>query len=109
MPHPRRGGMTKRGVSGTGPDIGLAYGVGAYLCWGLMPLYLRLLRGVPILQLLAHRVLWSVLLLVVVAGLLRRLPAIRAAATGRVLPGVAHLPYLEDPDLVAGLLRRAGS
>ena len=28
-------------------------------------------------------------------------------ATGRELPGVAHLPYLEDPDLVAGLVRTA--
>jgi pimeloyl-ACP methyl ester carboxylesterase len=28
-------------------------------------------------------------------------------ATGRVLPGVAHLPYLEDPELIADLIRRA--
>ena len=28
-------------------------------------------------------------------------------ATGRELPGVAHLPYLEDPDLVADLVRAA--
>ena len=64
---------------------GLFLGVGAYLLWGLMPLYLRLLKGVPATQLLAHRVLWSALLLVVVAAALGRLRAIRAAATGRTL------------------------
>lgn len=35
--------------------------------------------------------------------LAERLPT----ATGRELPHVAHLPYLEDPDLVADLIRRA--
>jgi pimeloyl-ACP methyl ester carboxylesterase len=28
-------------------------------------------------------------------------------ATGRQLPQVAHLPYLEDPDLTAEVIRRA--
>ena len=32
-----------------------------------------------------------------------RLPS----ATGRALPEVAHLPYLEDPELIADLIRRA--
>ena len=68
---------------------GLAYGVGAYVLWGAMPLYLRLLRHVPPVQVLAHRVLWSVLLLAVVVVLLRRLPGIRAAASPRVLGTLA--------------------
>ena len=45
---------------------GLILGVGAYTVWGLLPLYLRLLHGVPALQVLAHRVVWSLLLLAVV-------------------------------------------
>lgn len=64
---------------------GLFLGVGAYLLWGLMPLYLRLLRDVPATQLLAHRVLWSAMLLLVVAAVLGRLRTIRTAATGRTL------------------------
>jgi chloramphenicol-sensitive protein RarD len=64
---------------------GLFLGVGAYLLWGLMPLYLRLLKDVPATQLLAHRVLWSAVLLLVVAGVFGRLRTIRAAATGRTL------------------------
>lgn len=37
---------------------GLLAAVGAYLIWGLFPIYWRLLREVPALQIMAHRVLW---------------------------------------------------
>lgn len=37
---------------------GLAAAAGAYLIWGLWPLYWRLLEHVPALQIMAHRVLW---------------------------------------------------
>ncbi len=46
---------------------GLAYGAGAYLLWGLFPLYWPLLEPAGPGEVLAHRVLWS---LVFVAGLL---------------------------------------
>lgn len=68
---------------------GLLFGVGAYLLWGLMPLYFRLIGGVPATQVLAHRVLWSVALLLIVVAALRRFGAIRAAATPRVLGALA--------------------
>lgn len=45
---------------------GLLLGLGAYLIWGVVPLYFRLLRDVPPLETVAHRVLWSVLLLVAI-------------------------------------------
>jgi len=64
---------------------GLLLGIGAYFCWGVLPLYFHLLVGVPALQILAHRVLWSVLLLVPLVIVLRRVPAILAAARGRTL------------------------
>ncbi|MFW2829381.1 EamA family transporter RarD [Sphingomonas sp. ID0503] len=64
---------------------GLLLGVGAYTLWGLLPLYLKLLHGVPALQVLSHRVLWSVLLLVGLVLLLRRGRAVMAAARGRTL------------------------
>lgn len=46
---------------------GVAFGVAAYLAWGLLPLYFRGLRHVPAPELLANRVVWSLLFL---AGLL---------------------------------------
>ena len=60
-------------------------GVGAYALWGVLPLYIHLLNHVPALQLLAHRVLWSLLLLGVVILIFRRGPALIAAARGRTL------------------------
>lgn len=64
---------------------GLIYGVGAYLIWGLLPLYLKLLTTVTPVQVLGHRILWSALLLIVVVVALRRIGTIRTAASARVL------------------------
>ena len=49
-----------------GERQGLGYGAGAYLLWGLFPLYWPLLEPAGAVEILAHRVLWS---LVFVAGL----------------------------------------
>ncbi|MEO6218438.1 MAG: EamA family transporter RarD [Sphingomonas sp.] len=67
------------------PNGGILLGVGAYVIWGLLPLYFKLLGTVPATQVLAHRILWSVLLLAVVVLLLKRGSAIRAAARGRTV------------------------
>ena len=45
---------------------GLWYGAGAYAIWGLFPLYWKLIEFVPSDQIIAHRILWSFLLLVLV-------------------------------------------
>lgn len=41
---------------------GLWMAVGAFVLWGVMPLYWHLLKQVPSLQVVAHRALWSALL-----------------------------------------------
>ena len=72
--------------SSASPDAGgLMLGIGAYLIWGVLPLYFHLLPGVPALQILAHRVLWSVLLLALIVLGLKRFRPILAAARGRTL------------------------
>lgn len=38
---------------------GLALAIGAYLIWGVMPLYLNMLADVPPAEVIAHRILWS--------------------------------------------------
>ncbi len=38
---------------------GVFYGLFAYVLWGLLPLYWKLLEAVPAVEILAHRVLWS--------------------------------------------------
>lgn len=64
---------------------GLFYGIGAYTLWGVLPLYLHLLKDVPPEQVLSHRVLWSLLLLAAVILATRRLRPLLAVARGRVL------------------------
>ena len=39
---------------------GLFLAVTAYLMWGFLPLYMKALAAVPVLEVLAHRVIWSV-------------------------------------------------
>ena len=53
---------------------GLWYGLGAYTLWGLFPVYFKLIGFVPADQIIAHRIVWSFLLLaaVVALGSLRR-------------------------------------
>ena len=41
---------------------GVWIAVAAYVAWGLMPLYWHLLKVVPAMQIMAHRVVWSALL-----------------------------------------------
>jgi chloramphenicol-sensitive protein RarD len=40
---------------------GLSASISAFLIWGLLPLYLKVLEMVPVLQLTAHRVAWGFL------------------------------------------------
>lgn len=41
---------------------GLAMAVGAFLLWGVMPLWWHLLKSVPSLQIVLHRIVWSAIL-----------------------------------------------
>ena len=40
---------------------GLAAAASAFFIWGLLPLYLKALQGVPVLQITAHRLVWGCL------------------------------------------------
>ncbi len=42
---------------------GVIFGAGAFLIWGISPLYWKTLTAVPALEIVAHRVVWSFLLL----------------------------------------------
>ncbi len=53
---------------------GLVYGLLAYGLWGLVPLYFKALGSVPPIQILAHRIVWSVVFLTVLLTFRRRWP-----------------------------------
>lgn len=44
----------------------------AFLCWGLFPIYFHAVREVPAMQILAHRMLWSLAFLLIVLALRRQ-------------------------------------
>jgi chloramphenicol-sensitive protein RarD len=59
--------------------VGLAYGATTHLVWGLAPLYWRLLRGVSPGEVVAHRIVWSLLTYALLVVAWRRAPALLAA------------------------------
>lgn len=73
---------------------GLLLGVGAYLCWGVMPLYFRLIARVPAAEIVAHRVIWSLLFLGALIALRRGWAAVRTALGWRSLAILAGSTFL---------------
>ena len=68
---------------------GLLLGVAAYGLWGGFPLYWPLLEPAGALEILAHRVLWSMLTIGLLVVVLRRTSQLRAI--------VARPAYVPDP------------
>lgn len=64
---------------------GLMPAATAFAAWGLFPLYFHPLHQVPALQVIAHRVLWSCVFVLIWMAARRELPALRAAL---VNPGI---------------------
>lgn len=57
---------------------GLLFGAGAYGMWGLFPAFFPLLKPAGAVEVLAHRIIWSFLLMVVVVAAVRRLGDLKA-------------------------------
>lgn len=61
---------------------GLLFGAGAYVMWGMFPAFFPLLKPAGAVEVLAHRIIWSFALMVVVVAAVRRLGDVKAI-TGR--------------------------
>jgi chloramphenicol-sensitive protein RarD len=59
---------------------GIVNGLGAYVLWGLFPIYWKLLHQVPALQVIGHRIAWSFVLLIVVILLTKQWKQFHSAA-----------------------------
>ena len=64
-------------------SLGVAYALAAYGIWGFAPMYWRALESIPAAQLLAHRVLWSMVVGVALLLLTRRASELRAVLRSR--------------------------
>jgi chloramphenicol-sensitive protein RarD len=83
---------------------GVWQGLLAYTIWGLFPIYWKLFHGIPALEVLAHRILWSFIALAVILAVVwpTRLRALREQprrlvalyATAAVLIGVNWFLYI---------------
>ncbi|MBD1205603.1 MAG: EamA family transporter RarD [Rhodobacteraceae bacterium] len=70
---------------------GLALAIAAYLMWGFLPLYMKALATVPVLEVLAHRVVWSVPVAGAVLIWLGRTADLRTALRSPRMIGMAAL------------------
>lgn len=75
---------------------GFWYGVGAYASWGVFPLYWKLLKDVPVLQVISHRIVWSAVLLAIYVGL--------SGQTERLRASLAQPGVLRTYAIAAGLI-----
>jgi len=66
-------------------NAGFLYALGAYMMWGLFPMYFKLMQEVPALQVISHRIIWSFVFLFGFILLARQWPRFRAALNLRVM------------------------
>jgi len=71
----------------TSPRSGLLYALGAFGMWGVFPLFFPLLEPASPLEIVAHRVVWSLLLCVVLVALARSWDEVRAVLRDRRMLG----------------------
>ena len=65
---------------------GFLAGLIAYGIWGVLPIYIKALAGVHVIELIAHRVLWSLLLMALLLLMMRKQTELRTAfASPRML------------------------
>ncbi|HVF38221.1 MAG TPA: EamA family transporter RarD [Sphingomicrobium sp.] len=62
---------------------GLFYGLAAYGLWGVMPIYFKWLQAVPAVDIVAHRIIWSLVVLVALVTLVKAWGEVRGAVRHR--------------------------
>ncbi|MEZ5754413.1 MAG: EamA family transporter RarD [Paracoccaceae bacterium] len=70
---------------------GFGFALAAYMLWGFLPVYMKALSDVPVLEVLAHRVIWSVPVAGAILIWLGRTADLRAALRSPRMIGMAAL------------------
>lgn len=73
---------------------GLFYGLGAYGLWGLLPIYFKLFPGVGPVEVVAHRIIWSVAFLAILLAATRMVPTFTSALRQPRILGALSLSAL---------------
>ncbi len=77
--------MSGAAPAGPGGRTGVLLGLGAYLMWGLFPLYFRLLEAAGAVEIVLHRIVWSLLACAVMVTVVRGWSTVRAMTRRQVL------------------------
>ena len=64
-------------------SIGIATAIAAYTLWGFLPVYWKVLGDVPALEVLSHRIIWSLAFVALIIGLSRQWDKIRPIIADR--------------------------
>ncbi|WHX98552.1 EamA family transporter RarD [Neobacillus sp. DY30] len=51
---------------------GIYFTAGAYIFWGVLPIYWKIIDQISALEILAHRVIWSFIFVLLIVGLIKR-------------------------------------
>ena len=70
-------------AAGRKARAGILYGLAAYGLWGIMPIYFKWLQAVPSIDIVAHRIVWSLVVLAVLATVARAWNQVMAAIRDR--------------------------
>lgn len=89
---PQKNGPTAKQQKASGPAqseaaTGVLYGVGAYGLWGMLPLYFILMVPANSIEIVANRVVWSVLFCALIISISRGWSKIGAALKSRRIMG----------------------
>ena len=57
---------------------GILFAIGAYIIWGIFPIYWKLIEDVNSMEVLLNRIIWSFIMTFILIGLIGKLPALRA-------------------------------
>lgn len=70
---------------------GFGFALAAYLLWGVLPLYMKEMSHIPTLEVLAHRVIWSVPIALAILACLGRTADLMAALRSPRMLGMAAI------------------
>ena len=86
-------------MEGDSSKRGIGYTAGAYIIWGFLPLYWKLIQSVSAEEILAHRIVWSFIFMLVILWFRKRLGPFR-----NEWKRLLHHPKSFVPLIIASLL-----
>jgi chloramphenicol-sensitive protein RarD len=83
--------LPRAAVPGGDTLPGFLYALTAYLLWGFLPIYMKALAHIPPVEVIAHRVIWSVPIAILVLVWLGRTADLKAALRSPRMLGMAAM------------------